>query len=332
MEVSLERLGELRRLVEDSLGAGMRGRDLLSPLDLSRPELERVLELAGLLKAWQRAGVRMTPLAGRSLAMIFQKPSTRTRVSFDVAMAQLGGHALTLHARELQLGRGETIEDTGRVLSRYVDAIMVRTYAHREVEALARAASVPVINGLTDYLHPVQALADFMTIQERLGRLAGVRLVYVGDGNNVARALLWGGARLGMHLVVSSPPGYQLEPEAVAVAEAEAAASGGRVELVTDPREAVRGADVIYTDVWTSMGQEAERERRVRDLAAYRVDARLVAEAAPHVLVMHCLPAHRGEEITDDVIDGPHSVVWDQAENRLHSQKALLLLLLGGNL
>ncbi|NLG69266.1 MAG: ornithine carbamoyltransferase, partial [Firmicutes bacterium] len=252
--------------------------------------------------------------------------------SFDVAMAQLGGHALTLSTQELQLGRGETIQDTGRVLSRYVDAIMIRTYAHQEVEALAQAATVPVITGLTDYLHPVQALADFMTIQERLGRLAGVRLAYVGDGNNVARALMWGGARLGMHVVVASPPGYQLEEQAVALARIEAEASGGSVELTGDPHRAVRGADVIYTDVWASMGQEAEHERRVKDLAAYRVDARLVAEAAPHVLVMHCLPAHRGEEITDEVIDGPHSVVWDQAENRLHSQKALLLLLLGGNL
>jgi len=331
VEWALDGLGVLRRLVEDELGAGMRGRDLLSPLDLSRAETERVLELGHRLKALQRAGVRIAPLAGRSLALIFQKPSTRTRVSFDVAMAQLGGHALTLNAHELQLGRGETIEDTGRVLSRYVDAIMIRTYAHQDVEALARAASVPVINGLTDYLHPVQALADFMTIQERLGRLAGVRLAYVGDGNNVARALMWGGARLGMHVVVASPPGYQLEEDAVALARIEAEAAGGSVELTDDPHRAVRGADVIYTDVWASMGQEAEHERRVKDLAAYRVDARLVAEAAPHVLVMHCLPAHRGEEITDEVIDGPHSVVWDQAENRLHSQKALLLLLLGGN-
>ncbi|MEW6046418.1 MAG: ornithine carbamoyltransferase [Bacillota bacterium] len=322
-------MGELKRLLEDQTARGLVGRDLLCLRDFSRAELLRMLDLAHLLKAWQRAGIRISPLAGRTLAMIFHKPSTRTRVSFEVAMYQLGGHALFLSAQELQLRRGETIEDTGRVLSRYVDAIMVRTYAHQDVVDLARAATIPVINGLTDHLHPAQALADFMTIQERTGRLAGVRLAYVGDGNNVARSLMLGGARLGLHVVVASPPGYQLDAESVSAARADAAASGGSVELTEDPHQAVRGADVIYTDVWASMGQEAEHDRRVRDLAAYQINARLVSEASPGVIVMHCLPAHRGEEITDEVIDGPHSVVWDEAENRLYAQKAILMLLLG---
>ena len=321
--------GELGRLVGDGLARGLRGRDLLTLKDFTREELERILALAALLKELHRAGVQAPLLAGRSLAMIFHKPSTRTRVSFEVAMFQLGGQALYLGAQELQLGRGETIADTGRVLSRYVDAILIRTYDHADVEALARAADVPVINALTDYAHPCQALSDYFTVREKLGRLPGIRLAYVGDGNNVARSLAFGGALLGVHVRLASPPGYQLDEAAVRWAAERAAQNGGSIELMEDPARAAEGADVLYTDVWASMGQEAERERRARDLAPYQLNAALVARAAPHVLVMHCLPAHRGEEITDDVMDGPHSVVFDQAENRLHVQKAILALLLG---
>ncbi|MBE3598305.1 MAG: ornithine carbamoyltransferase [Limnochordaceae bacterium] len=329
MEVQVQQLPEWERLTRDPVATALIGRDFLCLRDFSRTELERMLELARLLKTWHKAGLHVRPLAGRTLAMIFQKPSTRTRVSFEVAMYQLGGHALFLSAQELQLRRGETIEDTGRVLSRYVDAIMIRTYSHDDVVQLAAAATVPVINGLTDYLHPAQALADFLTIQERFGRLSGVQLTYVGDSNNVARSLALGGARLGMRVVLSSPAGYQLDEQALAMAREDARASGGSVEVEADPRRAVAGADVVYTDVWASMGQEADHDRRVQDLAAYQVNRALLEQAAPHVVVMHCLPAHRGEEITDEVIDGPRSIVWDQAENRLHAQKAILTLLLG---
>ena len=321
--------GELGELLRDELARRLRGRDLLTLQEFTREELERIFTLAAVLKGWHRAGVQVPLLAGRSLAMIFHKPSTRTRVSFEVAMFQLGGQALYLSAQELQLRRGETIADTGRVLSRYVDAILIRTYDHADVEELARAASVPVINALTDYAHPCQALSDFFTVQEKLGRLSGIRLAYVGDGNNVARSLAFGGALLGLHVRLASPAGYQLDDAAVRWAQQRAAASGGSIELLEDPAQAAQGADVLYTDVWASMGQEAERERRIRDLAPYQLNAALVARAAPHVLVMHCLPAHRGEEITDEVMDGPHSVVFDQAENRLHVQKAILALLVG---
>ena len=321
--------GSLERLLEDDVGRALRGRDLLTLREFSRAELQRILDLAALMKAVHRAGGRMRALGGRTVAMIFHKPSTRTRISFEVGVFQLGGHALALNAQELQLGRGETIADTGRVLSRYVDAIVIRTYAHCDVEQLAQAAQVPVINALTDYAHPCQALADYLTVQEHLGRVAGVRLTYVGDANNVARSLVFGGVLLGVHVSLASPPAYRLDDASAEWARAQAARSGGSLRLLEDPEEAARGADVLYTDVWTSMGQEAERERRTRELAPYQLNARLLGLAAPHALVMHCLPAHRGEEITDEVIDGPQSAVWDQAENRLHVQKALLTLLLG---
>jgi ornithine carbamoyltransferase len=256
--------------------------------------------------------------------MIFQKPSTRTRVSFEVGIYQLGGTGLYLSAGDLQLGRGETIKDTAHVLSRYLDAIMIRTFAQSDVEELAEHASIPVINGLTDSAHPCQALADVMTIRERFGRLEGLKVVYLGDGNNVCASLMVASAKLGMDFVAATPPDYRPADEAVEIARE----TGGSVELVDDPREAVAGADVLYTDVWTSMGQDEEREQRLKDLAGYGIDADLVARADDNVIVLHCLPAHYGEEITEAVLYGPRSAVWDQAENRLHAQKALMALVI----
>jgi len=306
----------------------LHGRDFLCLRDLTEAELELVFRVTEDLKARQRAGQPHPWLAGKSLGMIFQKASTRTRVSFEVGMYQLGGQPLFLSSRDLQLGRGETIADTARVLSRYLDGIMIRTYAQEEVEELARHATIPVINGLTDLLHPCQALADLFTIREKRGKLAGLKLAYVGDGNNVAHSLLIGGAKVGLEVWIASPAGYAPKDEIVAEAEALAAQTGAKITITQDPKAAAAGADVLYTDVWASMGQEAEAEERRRIFAPYQLNEDLVALAKENVLVMHCLPAHRGEEITDEVIDGPHSVVWDQAENRLHTQKALLLLLM----
>ncbi len=301
-------------------------RDFLSVDDLTPAELGRLLDLSAEVKASpERFADR---LRGRSIALIFEKPSTRTRVSFDVGVAELGGHPVALSAAELQLGRGETIEDTGRVLSRYVDAIVLRTFEQERLEVLAGAASVPVVNALSDFEHPCQCLADLLTIRERKGRLAGRTLAYLGDGNNVTHSLLLGGAKAGMRVRVATPPGFEPIPLVVNRAREIAAETGGGVELTNDPVEAARGADVLYTDVWASMGQEAEADERALVFPAYRIDQKTVDLAAPDAIVMHCLPAHRGQEITDEVIDGPRSVVWDQAENRLHTQKALLLWLL----
>jgi ornithine carbamoyltransferase len=305
-------------------------KDLVSLADLSPADIQGLLDEAVALKAQLKGGGNAPVLAGKTLAMVFQKPSLRTRVSFEMAMRQVGGDALYLSPDEIGLGKRESVTDVARVLSRYVDAIMARVFDHAHVVELARHATVPVINGLSDFSHPCQGLADLLTIYERFGRLAGVTLSYVGDGNNVLTSLLFGGSKLGMRVVAAIPPGYEPARQVVAMAEEFAAASGGSVVVANDPHEAVRQADVIYTDVWTSMGQEEERERRLRVFTPYQVNARLVAEAGPGVIVMHCLPAHRGEEITDEVIDGPHSVVFDQAENRMHAQKALLVSLLGG--
>jgi ornithine carbamoyltransferase len=256
--------------------------------------------------------------------MIFQKPSTRTRVSFEVGIYQLGGMGLYLSAGDLQLGRGETVKDTAVVLSRYLDGIMIRTFKQSDVEELATHATIPVINGLTDSSHPCQALADVMTIRERFGRLEGLKVVYLGDGNNVCASLMVAAAKLGMIFVAATPENYRPDEEAVRIARE----AGGTVDLVTDPKSAVEGADVLYTDVWTSMGQEDERERRLRDLAGYGIDAELVALATKDAIVLHCLPAHYGEEISEAVLYGPHSAVWDEAENRLHAQKALMALVI----
>jgi ornithine carbamoyltransferase len=256
--------------------------------------------------------------------MIFQKPSTRTRVSFEVGIYQLGGIGLYLSATDLQLGRGETIRDTASVLSRYLDAIMIRTFAQADVEELAEHASIPVINGLTDEAHPCQALADVMTIRERFGRLEGLRVAYVGDGNNVCASLMVACAKLGMDFVAATPRGYEPAEEAVRIARAE----GGKVDLTNDPHTGTEGANVLYTDVWTSMGQDEKRERRLRDLSGYGIDENLVGHAADDAIVLHCLPAHYGEEIAEEVLYGPQSAVWDQAENRLHAQKGLMALVI----
>jgi ornithine carbamoyltransferase len=302
-------------------------RGYLSVDDLSAPELGSVLSLAGKLKADRQ--MHRDALAGRSAALIFEKSSTRTRVSFEVGVAQLGGHPITLSSGDLQLGRGETIEDTGRVLSRYVDVIVLRTFEQERLEALAGAASIPVVNALSDFEHPCQALADLLTIEEHLGGLAGRILTYVGDGNNVAHSLLLAGAKAAMTVRVSTPVGFEPIPQVVERAEEIAAETGGSIEVGTDPAAAASGAHVLYTDVWASMGQEAEAEERALIFRPYQLNEALIDVADPGVLVMHCLPAHRGEEISDRAIDGDRSVVFDQAENRLHTQKALLVFLFG---
>jgi ornithine carbamoyltransferase len=299
----------------------LKGRSFTRVADFTSDELELVLELAERMKAAAREEQLVLP--GRALGMIFEKPSTRTRVSFEVGIAQLGGHGLYLRADDLQLGRGETIRDTATVLSRYLDAIMIRTFAQSDVEELAEDADIPVINGLTDETHPCQAIADMLTIRERLGRLKDVRVAYLGDGNNVCSSLMVAAARLGSSFVAATPPGYEPDARAVAVAR-----ETGEVEVTNDPAEAVGGADVLYTDVWTSMGQEEERERRLRDLAGYGITNELLAQAGDSAIVLHCLPAHYGEEITEEVLYGPQSAVWDQAENRLHAQKALMALVI----
>jgi ornithine carbamoyltransferase len=308
------------------VAVALKGRDFLRVNDWAPDELLYLLDLADRLKVRQRERVDHRHLEGRTLGMIFQKPSTRTRVSFEVGMFQLGGTALYLAAGDLQLGRGETIKDTARVLSRYLDGIMIRTFKQADVDELAEHADVPVINGLTDEFHPCQALADVMTIRERLGGFEGVRVAYLGDGNNVCHSLMVACGKLGMDLVAATPVGYEPNEAVVGWAREAADGSGGSVELGHDPRAAAQGADVLYTDVWTSMGQDDERERRVRDLEAYRIDEALVALASERAIVLHCLPAHYGEEITEEVLYGPRSAVWDQAENRLHAQKALLAL------
>ena len=304
----------------------MRGRDLLSIADLSPGEIRQVVDAALRLKNGGSAPV----LAGKTLALVFEKPSLRTRVSFDVAMRQLGGHALYLSPAEVGLGEREPVKDVARVLSRQVDAIAARTFKQETVEELARWADVPVINALSDGEHPCQALADLLTIYEKKGRWQGLTLCFVGDGNNVARSLMLGSAMVGMTFRIASPPGYAVPQTLVDKARHLAAASGGAIVCIDSPQEAARGADVLYTDVWASMGQEGELEKRRRDFAGYQVGPELVALAAPDAIVMHDLPAHRGEEIADEVIEGPQSVVFDQAESKLHILKAVLAFILAG--
>ncbi|ALE73845.1 ornithine carbamoyltransferase [Pseudonocardia sp. EC080610-09] len=302
-------------------------RHLLRDDDLSPAEQTELLDLADRLKA-DRFSER--PLEGpKAVAVVFDKSSTRTRVSFEAGITQLGGTAVILDGTTSQLGRGETISDTSRVLSRYVDAIVWRTSGQERIEEMASVATVPVVNALTDRFHPCQILADLQTVRERLGRLAGVTLTYLGDGaNNIAHSLLLGGATAGLHVRVSAPAGFTPDPEVVRDAKARAEQTGGSVTLVADPVAAVAGADVLVTDTWTSMGQEEDGLDRIAPFRSYQIGADLLARAAPGAIVLHCLPAHRGEEITDDVIDGPASAVWDEAENRLHAQKALLTWLL----
>jgi len=300
-------------------------RDFLSIDDLSTEELAWLLDLSAKVKAHPRD--YETSLHARSVALVFEKASTRTRVSFEIAVSSAGGHPVPLAASELQIGRGETIEDTGRTLARYVDAIVLRTFGQERLEAMAKGASVPVINALSDFEHPCQALADLLTMRERKGTLRGLTLAYVGDGNNVAHSLLLSGAKSGVTLRVATPRGFEPIPQVVGRAEEIARETGGSVLVTNEPKEAALGADVLYTDVWASMGQEAEAMERSLIFQGYRIDAGLLALAAPDAIVLHCLPAHRGEEITDEVIDGPQSAVWDQAENRLHTEKALIALI-----
>ncbi len=303
-------------------------RDFLGVLDAEK-DFVAMIELAANLKNRARAGELYEPLKNKNLAMIFEKASTRTRVSFEVAMAQLGGHALYLNPQDLQLGRGETIADTARVLSRYVDAIVYRAYRHADVLELAKWTTIPVINGLDDWEHPCQALADFFTIHEHKGDLKGLKLAYVGDGNNVCHSLLLAGAIVGMDVTVGCPEKFRPDPALVKQARDVAGKTDAKIAVLPDPVDAVKAADVVYTDVWVSMGMEKEKGERERVFLPYQVNQLLVNKAKEDAIVMHCLPAHRGLEITDEVIDGPKSVVWDQAENRLHAQKALLVTLLG---
>jgi ornithine carbamoyltransferase len=304
----------------------MAKRDFLSIDDLTSDELIAIVDAAEQVKAKPEGS--STALDGRQIGLIFEKPSTRTRVSFEVAVTSMGGHAVVLRGDELQLGRGETIADTGRVLARYLDAIVIRTFGQERLVELAESSSVPVVNALSDLTHPCQGLADLQTIRERKGRLEGLALAYMGDGNNVAHSLMLGGAKCGMEVRVACPAGYEPSPQVVERSREIGAETGGRTIVTTDVAEAAGGADVLYTDVWASMGQESEAGERRGVFERYRIDGDVLGLAAGDAIVMHCLPAHRGEEIAADVIDGPQSVVWDQAENRLHAQKALLAWLL----
>ena len=306
----------------------LKGRDFLSLKDFSKEEIKEMIDLAVELKGYHKQGVRKEMLAGKTLAMIFQKSSTRTRVSFEAGMYQLGGLAHFLSTQDLQIGRGEPISDTARVLSRYVDGILIRTFDQQEVEQLAQYADIPVINGLTDLYHPTQALADMLTIYEHKNQLEGIKLVYIGDGNNVVHSLMVAGAKLGMEVRVATPVGYEPQKEIVEMAQGFAQENGGKIILFNDPEAAIQGVDVLYTDVWASMGQEEETEIRKKHFQGYQINAKMLELADKKAIVMHCLPAHRGEEITHEVMEGPQSVIFDEAENRLHAHKAILAALL----
>ncbi|MBN6205528.1 ornithine carbamoyltransferase [Ralstonia pickettii] len=304
------------------------GQDLLTLADYTREQINYLLDLAFYIKAQKKNGIPFEPLKGKVLGMIFEKSSTRTRVSFEAGMIQLGGQALFLSSRDMQLGRGETIADTARVLSGYLDGIMIRTFSHEDVEELAKYATIPVINGLTDLYHPCQVLADLQTMMEVKGELKGKKLVYIGDGNNMAHSLMIGSAKMGMEIMVVAPEGYAPNKKVTEKVQQFAKAADGKITLMPDPNEAVQHADFIYTDVWASMGQEEEQVKRRKDFAHYQVNDALLAKAKSDVTFMHCLPAHREEEVTESVLEGPHSVVFQQAENRLHAQKALLTALM----
>lgn len=296
--------------------------------DITVEEFNHLMELALKLKKEHKAGIKHTMLEGKTLGMIFTKSSTRTRISFEVGMYQLGGHPMYLNANDMQLGRGESIYDTANVMSRFVDGIMIRTYDHQDVLDLAKFGSVPVINALTDYLHPCQAMADLMTVYEHKGTLKGLKLAYVGDGNNVAHSLLYACAKAGMHMSVATPVGYECDAEVVANAQEDAKETGAQIIVCNDPVEAMKDADVVCTDTWTSMGQEAEKAERVKIFQSYQVNKELFSHAKDDAIFIHCLPAYRGYEVTEDIIDGPMSVVFDEAENRLHAQKAILVALM----
>ncbi|MEK7309653.1 MAG: ornithine carbamoyltransferase [Planctomycetota bacterium] len=305
----------------------LKGRDLLAMSDLSTPEIELILKTARTIK--KNPKKYSSALKGKNLGMIFQKPSTRTRVSFEVAMYQLGGQALNLTSNELQLKRGETVADTARVLSRFLDAMTARVFSHNDVLDLAKYGTIPVINALSDYEHPCQALADLLTILEHKKTLKNIKTVYVGDGNNVAHSLALAVVQMGGYIEVATPKGYEMQDSLIATAQKIGKQTGGKLVLSYNAQDTATQADVIYVDVWTSMGQEEEHKKRLADFQGFQINSDLLARAKKDCIVMHCLPAHRGEEITDEVVDGPNSVVWDQAENRLHAQKALLYLVLG---
>jgi ornithine carbamoyltransferase len=302
---------------------------LICLADLSSDDIWHILNTARALKAAWQGGGNKPILAGKSLAMIFEKPSLRTRTSFEIAMVHLGGHALYLSPSEIGLGKRESVADVARVLSRYVDGIEARVFAHRNIEELAEYATVPVINGLSDFTHPCQALGDVLTLWEHRGEVTGQKLAFVGDGNNVANSLLFIGGKLGIHVSVASPKGYEPHPAVVRLAREAGQDGGTQIKITNDPVQAVEDADVVYTDVWASMGQEAEAEERKEVFSGFQVDAALMAHARPDALFMHCLPAHRGEEVTGEVADSPNSVIFDEAENRLHAQKAVLAILMG---
>ena len=304
----------------------MKGKSLASLYDLTREEMEQIFKTSELLKLQILRGQEHPLLKGKTLAMVFEKPSTRTRVSFEVGMWQLGGYALYLSATDLQLGRGETIADTAQVLSRYVQGIMARVFAHQTILDLVKHSKVPVVNGLSDFSHPCQGLADLFTVYEKKGRLAGLTLAYVGDGNNVAHSLIYGCSKMGMNIMLGCPKGYEPNREVLSRGKEEAKRNGCEVRVTNDAKEAVKGADVVYTDVWASMGKEKEHEERVKIMKPYQVNAQLVKGAKEDYIFMHCLPAHRGEEVTDEVADSRNSVIFDQAENRMHTQKAVLAL------
>ncbi len=306
----------------------LKGRSFTTVGSWTRGELETALDLADELKQERARRKELRVLPGRTVGLIFRKPSTRTRISSEVGIAELGGLALYVPAADLQLSRGESTRDTAIVLSRFLSALMIRTFAQAEVDEFAEHASIPVINGLTDESHPLQALADAMTMRERFGTLQGLRVAYLGDGNNVCHSLMRIAGRFGAELVAATPEGYAPDERVTGAARADAEANGGSLTVTHDPREAAAGAHVLYTDVWTSMGQEEDRQRRLRDLDAYRIDAALLELADPEGIVLHCLPAHVGEEISEEVLYGPRSLVWEQAENRLHTQKAIMALVI----
>lgn len=314
--------------VQLKLVKSLKGKDLLTLLDYTSEEVQDLVKLASQLKTITKAGRCPKLLEGKTLGMIFEKHSTRTRISFEVGMNQLGGKAMFMHSRDLQIGRGEPISDTGRVLSGYLDAIMIRANSHKMVEELAEYATIPVINGLTDIYHPCQALADLETIIENKGTFKGLKVAYVGDGNNVAHSLVVASAHVGMDIVVATPVGYECDKEIIAKAQKIAKANGSTVTVTTDPVEAVTNADVVYADVWTSMGQEEETEKRLKDFKGYQINDELVKHAKSDYMFLHCLPAHREEEVSSSVIDGPNSYIFEQAENRLHAQKAVLASIL----
>ncbi len=322
-------MGNIQQSLTRSPKSSALPKDLLTVADIPRKAIHHLLTLARQMKEGRKHGAKPFPLKGKTLGLIFEKPSTRTRVSFEAGMNQLGGQALFLASEKIQLSRGESLADTAKVLTRYLDGLVVRTFDQALLEEWARHTSIPVINGLTDHCHPCQALADLLTIVEKKGRAKGLKLAYIGDGNNITHSLLEVGAKVGMDVAVGCPKGYEPDPDIVAAAKEDALTTGARIEITHDPKRAAQDADVIYTDVWTSMGQEHQQQSRMAALAPYQVNGQLMQQAKADALIMHCLPAHRGEEITEDMLDGPQSVVLDQAENRLHMQKAILLGWLG---